>query len=396
MKGGNMSIRKRESKKHPRGVYEVYLYYSDEGVKRRYSESGYLTLQEAKKREVELIAELAKKGRLKRVKPVTFKRVYEEFLERDSSQYSIGTIKITKTSCKHFFQYLDKNKKSNILIKNIDYGLLRDFFNEYQGNTKQWFGRLKSALNRVFKYALRAGYVDSNPLELITTKGKESLTNANTFIPESIFNSLIKELMSHNDFIDHAAAVACLISYYTGFRESEVLALTKEDIDYDNNMIRLNKKIEYRDSAKELYITETLKTQKSYANQPMPKPLKKVLLKWQEVNPNELLICTFEGRLINPSNLMYHCKRAAKKIGFDDFTFHSLRHTFITNLVMNQVDIKTVQELARHKNVSVTLDVYTHLMKESKREAVDKVFSNNVETAGTLQSGSLKKVKTCL
>ena len=94
-----MSIRKRESKKHPGGVYEIYFYYSDNGVRRRHSESGHLTLQEAKKREVELKAEFAKKEKLKKNEKVTFVRAYEEFLKRESDQYSCATIRSTKMAC---------------------------------------------------------------------------------------------------------------------------------------------------------------------------------------------------------------------------------------------------------------------------------------------------------
>lgn len=374
-----MSIRKRESKKHPGGVYEIYFYYSDNGVRKRHSESGHLTLQEAKKREVELKAIFENKNKLKKNEKVTFIRTYEEFLKRESDQYSCATIRSTKMACSHFIRYLEKEKKSNILITHVDYDLLRDFFKAYQNDTKKKNEYIRNGLNRVFKYAMRAGYVDDNPIKLIVVKGKPPLTSVNSYIPESVFNSLIKELMLRNDFLNNAVAVACMISYYTGFRASEVLALRKEDIDFERRIIRMNKKIEYRDSVKELYITETLKTQESYAEQPMPKPLKEVLLKWMQVNPYELLICTFEGELINSNMLLQHSKCAAKRIGFDSFTFHSLRHTFVTNLVLNKVDLKTVQELARHKNISVTLGVYTHITESAKKEALNKTFSKNVE-----------------
>jgi integrase len=60
---------------------------------------------------------------------------------------------------------------------------------------------------------------------------------------------------------------------------------------------------------------------------------------------------------------------AVKKAGISDFTFHDLRHTFASRLVMSGIDLPTVKELMGHKDITMTLR-YTHLSSDHKQNAV--------------------------
>ena len=51
-----------------------------------------------------------------------------------------------------------------------------------------------------------------------------------------------------------------------------------------------------------------------------------------------------------------------------------LRHTFITNLHAKNVDAKATQELARHSSINTTLNIYTHLKENDKKDTLDRVF----------------------
>ena len=62
--------------------------------------------------------------------------------------------------------------------------------------------------------------------------------------------------------------------------------------------------------------------------------------------------------------------------GFEDFHFHTLRHTFTNNLLSNGTQSKDVQELPGHADVSTTMNIYAHATKEAKRfsaRLLDKV-----------------------
>lgn len=62
-------------------------------------------------------------------------------------------------------------------------------------------------------------------------------------------------------------------------------------------------------------------------------------------------------------------RTACQKAGIKDFRFHDLRHTFASHLVMNGINLKTVQHLLGHKDIRMTLR-YAHLSREHLQAAV--------------------------
>ena len=71
--------------------------------------------------------------------------------------------------------------------------------------------------------------------------------------------------------------------------------------------------------------------------------------------------------------LVSHCIRARVRLArIVDFTFHDLRHTFASRLVMARVDLTTVKELLGHKDIGMTMR-YAHLSSDHKQAAVNKL-----------------------
>jgi integrase len=78
---------------------------------------------------------------------------------------------------------------------------------------------------------------------------------------------------------------------------------------------------------------------------------------------------------------------ACKEAGVKDFTWHSLRHTFASRLVMAGVDLRTVQELMGHRTITTTMR-YAHLAPAHQAEAVERLVVSQLAPLLALDRGS--------
>lgn len=366
-----MSIRKRTSKKAKNGyVYEVYFPYKINGITERYSRSGFKTKKEAQEHEALMLAEVKEKGKINKDSAKTLNQVYKEFLELGANEYQANTILGTK------LQY-ERNVKAelgNISVKNFDYALLQGYFNKRGSLGIETNKSTRKALNRLLNYAVKVGYIKNNPINLVKVIGIENKREKDQVLLDTELNVLLNALESANDFNKKAYSIAIQIGKYTGLRVSEVFALEKEDINFDENYINVNRKLVYDGLKKdEIYSTHQMKSKSSKAIIPLASVLKNILTDWFKINPYDHIICDVEGKFINPKTFSIYMKKLAKKHNIN-FNFHMLRHTFATTLVMNDVDIKTTQELMRHSDFNTTMTLYTHISKEHKAKVINDVF----------------------
>ena len=367
-----MSIIKVASKKAKNGyTYKVTFKYKEYAVTTTYSKSGFLTKKEAKDHENMVKAEINENGCIKKQCTKTLDEVYKEFLEVGCGKYQENTIYNTKRDYEKITSLLRKSP-----IVKLDYATLQKFFNSRSNQGIETNKNIKKALNRVFVHALKMGYISTNPLTFVDIKGVENKMEHTELLSPEDFYRLIEVLKGIGTFTYHAYAIAIEISFYTGLRVSEVLALDKDDVDLENGIIVVNKKLIYKGLKKdEFYTTHQMKSKKSKSIIPLAPPLKKSLIEWFEINLDDKVICDEGGYYINPNVLSLNVKKIAKTLNID-FHFHMLRHSFITNLVYNGVDVKTVQELARHSNINTTMSVYTHIQEEQKKVAINHVFTD--------------------
>lgn len=381
-----MSIRKRESKKTKNGiVYEVYFNYKENGITRRYSKSGFLTKKEAADHQAMMLAELQDTGKINKKTKKTFKQVYEEFLEVGASQYQPNTIYNTKRD------YNQCKELADIPITNFDYPLLQKFFNSRKDKGMETNKNVKKAINRILNYAIKVDYIKSNPLNLVTVTGIENHMDRDEILEYNDFILLITALNDFNDFKLRSYSIAIQIGYYTGLRVSEILALEKDDFLIEDNLINIHKKLIYNGLKKsEIYAIEKLKSKKSKSLIPLAKPLKDEIIKWFKDNPYEKVICDEDGQYIHPDIMSAKIKDIGNQINIS-FHFHMLRHTFATNIVMSDIDLKTAQELMRHSNINTTMSVYTHINSQRKVDAINDIFkTKSVEKVSNKNS----KIKT--
>ena len=95
---------------------------------------------------------------------------------------------------------------------------------------------------------------------------------------------------------------------------------------------------------------------------------------WQE---HDYVFCTSTGIHLNPNYVVDVLKKLLQRAGLPDIRFHDLRHSAATLLFKMNVHPKIVQELLGHSNISITLDIYSHVLPGMQKDAIsnlDKAF----------------------
>jgi integrase len=167
----------------------------------------------------------------------------------------------------------------------------------------------------------------------------------------------------------------------TGIRISEALGLRWEDVDYENKRINLRR----------VYVNETLverlKTDDSEAPVPLTDLLAVCLRAWQAETvygqPGDWVFASKKnkGRTPRSGSILTadYLRPAAIAAGVklqpgQRFGFHNLRHGLASWLVNQGMDVKTVQGLLRHSNVTTTLGLYAHSVDASMMAAQDAMM----------------------
>ena len=368
-----MSITERKLK-NGKVVYDNAFMYK--GI--RYKKGGFKTKKEANDWEINIKYQVNKNGNLFQPCHKTFIEIWQEYYTIAKNDYSYSSIETIKSAIKIIKCYPISKKK----LIDLRYRDIQSFFNDLgEKYNKATCNNVKSIFNNTFKFALQNDYIENNPMQYIKIKAKDGskdIIKKKTISYEE-FELLCNQFLSHNHFSYNASYIALNIGYYTGARISEVLALSKNDIDFDKNLVSFNKRLECKNYNKEAYATTRMKTKTSNDVVPLAEPLKQVLLDWFEINPYDYICIKENGKHMRVDELQHFIRIVRQEIGID-FHFHMLRHTYASNLVNSGVNVSIAKKLLRHATIQTTLDIYTHSSIQDEQEALKQVFSTNTKT----------------
>jgi integrase len=200
-------------------------------------------------------------------------------------------------------------------------------------------------------------------------------------------DEVAKLLAAANDDVVNGVYVA--FPFLAGTRPSEQLGLLWDDVDFEANVIRIQR-IQLRDGS----LSEFTKTAAGVRDIPMSPLLREMLLAWRVRCPRA------DGKLervfpalgvarawplprVGGGPLIYGNFRkrfwttTLKRLGLPPVTPHSARHSFISTLQAQGVEVGLVAKLAGHKNAVVTLSHYTHAMRggEDAVKALDRAYA---------------------
>lgn len=166
---------------------------------------------------------------------------------------------------------------------------------------------------------------------------------------------------------------AFLIMIKTGMRIGEVTALYNTDIDRQNNFIHVRRTIT-RDVNGGYLVGNNAKTQSGQRDIPLTEEVFEIIQKQKNLNysifglvKEGLLFRSIDNTILKEYTLNREIKRICEEANIDKFTCHAFRNTFATRFIEQRPqDYKILSEILGHKDISITLNLYTHVMTENK------------------------------
>ncbi len=169
------------------------------------------------------------------------------------------------------------------------------------------------------------------------------------------------------------------LAIYTGLRKGELLGLRWQDVSLHSGTISVNQTVG-RITGKGMVVSQP-KTYHSRRTVSLPPSAQRMLIdlklkqkeqresghmKWDE---SAFVFCNADGGPLSPERVSYEFRRALKRAKLPPLRFHDTRHTHASLMLKQGVNPKIVSERLGHTNISITLDVYSHLMPGMQEEA---------------------------
>ena len=223
--------------------------------------------------------------------------------------------------------------------------------------------KLLVTFNQIMQYAVRHKLIDTNPVRDAERPRKSIEDRAGGKIAV-LFPEQIRAMLDATP--DRKYRTLFLFAIMTGCRQGECLGLRWSDIDFEKKQVHILRTFNHQ-------TFYDPKTAESIRKIDMAPTLVRELRVWKLASPkndDDLVFANEAGGPLNYSNMVKRFyRKALHDAGIPKIRFHDLRHTFASLLLAQGENVKYIQVQLGHSNPSVTLNVYSHLMKSENPEA---------------------------
>lgn len=283
-------------------------------------------------------------------KSVTLIQFKEEYIESIKHTHSVSYLKSVRFSFDQLIKHCD-----NIQLQKIDVKTVDGFFNKNYKRAKYSAALYHRTLKAAFNKAQDWDYISNNPFMKI--KIPRHQIERPKFICYDELNTILQFVSDHLKGIYELA-------FLTGLRLSEIINLKWTNVNLDEKVLQIGDS-QFTTKSKQIRFV------------PLSGKAYKILLNKSinvKKNKTGFVFCKIGNSYPFTANyISKQFKKASRQAGVDEKVhFHSLRHSFASNLVKRGVPLYHIKELLGHSSVAVT-EIYSHLNIESLHEAVNKL-----------------------
>jgi len=267
--------------------------------------------------------------------------------------YSKHTILNYRLDLEDFRKFL-----SEAPLEKVDYLVLRKYLAALKEKNlgNRTVNRRLSALRSFFRFLTREGYIKTNPILILSSPKLEK--HLPSFMTEDEVTKLIESAFQKNEKDERGLRDRAILEtfYSTGLRISELVGLSMDDVDFISGIVKV--------------MGKGKKERIAPIGEVAIAAIRKYLDKRKKQN-NAIFLNKNGGRITTRGVrdiVEKYIRSAGIKQGVSPHTF---RHSFATHLLNRGADLRTVQELLGHANLSTT-QIYTHLTTEKLKSVYDK------------------------
>ena len=289
---------------------------------------------------------------------------FEEYTREWFETFKAPNLKPTTCSgyrsnlTKHIYPFFGKMRLDEITTEDI-----QRFLNEKESLARNTVHTMFVLLGEALESAYEDKLIPVDPSKSkrlsITSKGK---TERDALRPEQL-RSIIRAMSSASLSDDERRLLALFI--FTGMRRGEVLGLKWEDVDFKKKLIHVQRNVTYPHNQPIITTTKTKSGKRAI-------PLDDRLTEFLKPIGAEGYILGGDQPITNMVFRRLY-DSIEKQIDFFGATPHVFRHSYITNLARADIDLKTIQRISGHANISTTLNIYTHSHEEEVQAAGEKL-----------------------
>lgn len=344
---------KSYKKKNGDTAYGFAVYIGKENGKSKYARKrGFETKGKARAALLQLQNDLESEEQTK--KEITVEEISEKWLEEYSETVQDSTyIKTSRNFKNHIYPALGDRK-----IATITPLQMQEQVNEW--SRKLVYGRkLKGLMNNVFKYAIRHGYIDSNPVDSVVATARKKIDSKSDFYNKDELKTFMKLVAKTKDL---EKLVLFRLLSFTGARRGEILALEWKD--WNDNTLDINKAITRGFTGEEIGSTKTVSSKRLIS---LDQTTQKILKKWRKQKPGTRYIFENEfGKPIPTSLPRKWLLGILKDSKLRPIKIHGFRHTHASLCFDAGMTLKQVQYRLGHSDLKTTMNVYTHITTQAK------------------------------